>query len=104
MTLENILRFAVSNRNYSCTDMNNAPDAGIGGFPFGENVDDDLVFILFDAEESYTAIEGRFGLVAFGDTMEGLQAAIIERVNEYFGGRYEGNIRIRQFTDTVISV
>jgi len=67
--------------------------------------EEELVFILVDEhQQSKIAVEGRYGIVAVGDSLAELQAAIIDKVQEHFQGKYEGKIRIRQFADTVISM
>lgn len=70
---------------------------------FLENISE-LVFVVCEANGgAFTAIEGNLGLIAMGDSEESLHTAIREQVNTFFKGRFSGIVRVRTFTDTVLS-
>lgn len=71
---------------------------------FLENIEE-LIFVVNEVNEGgFTAIEGNIGLVAMGDTEASLHAAIREEVVKFFRGKFSGIVRVRTFTDTILSI
>lgn len=49
-------------------------------------------------------MESNHGIVVFGGSIAEIQDSILLRVREYFNGEFSGEIRIRRFRDTVITI
>ncbi|MBK1440499.1 hypothetical protein JHJ32_10920 [Parapedobacter sp. ISTM3] len=65
----------------------------------------ELIFVIYRREGGgFTAIEGNFGLVAMGDDELSLKSAVRCQVIEFFKGDFSGTVRLRSFTDTVLTI
>jgi len=63
----------------------------------------ELVFVVMEGVAGgQTAIEGNFGLVAFGENNADLIADIRDKVRQHFNPGFTGQIRLRKFTDILI--
>jgi len=66
---------------------------------------DELIFVVVKGQNNaLTAIEGNIGIVAFGTNIAEIRNAILVKVQEYFNGKFRGEIRIRRFKDIVINI
>lgn len=64
-----------------------------------------LVFVAMEGREGCrVAIEANLGLTGFGADKTDLIADIKDKVRQYFKADFKGQIRLREFTDTVIDV
>ena len=62
----------------------------------------ELIFITMEGlEGGRTAIEANFGLVAFGESKADLISDIKDKVRQHCKASFTGQIRLREFTDTV---
>lgn len=67
--------------------------------------DQELIFVVFDGYEGgYTALEGNVGLMAMANDEQSLNEAIMQAINAHFKGAFEGILRIRRFTDTIVTI
>lgn len=65
----------------------------------------ELIFVVYEAEgNGFTAIEGNIGLVVMGTSEASLRDAIREQVATFFKGKFSGIVRVRTFTDTILSI
>lgn len=64
-----------------------------------------LVFVVMEAQgASMVAIESRYGMVAFADNVADLKKEIVCQVEEHFHGKFQGEVRVRQFVDEIITL
>lgn len=76
-----------------------------GSFVENGELVDELVFVVVDVQDDgKAAIEGRYGIIAFADNFDDLKSEIVDKVQEHFDSQFKGQIRTRQFVDTVINV
>jgi len=62
----------------------------------------ELIFVAMEGREGgLTAIETNFGLVAFGESKADLIADIKDKVRQHCNANFNGQVRLREFTDTV---
>ncbi len=70
------------------------------------NIDElirELIFVEREGREGgKIAIEANLGLVAFGESKAELIADIQDKVRQHFKAGFNGQIRLRKFTDTLI--
>lgn len=71
---------------------------------FWDNIKE-LIFVVYKADDgSLTAIEGNVGLVARGDDEASLESAVRFQVTEFFGEDFACTVRLRSFTDVVLTI
>ena len=65
---------------------------------------EELIFVVYEGyEDGYTAVEGNVGLVAMGKDPESLKDSILAVVDQHFSNSFNGIIRMRTFTDRIIT-
>ncbi|WP_257668782.1 hypothetical protein [Parapedobacter tibetensis] len=65
----------------------------------------ELLFVVVDNHKGLmSAVEGNYGIVAFGENMEDLKNVIVLKVRQFFNGHFKGIIRIRQFSDHIVRI
>ncbi|MFC7524631.1 hypothetical protein ACFQRK_11775 [Parapedobacter sp. GCM10030251] len=65
----------------------------------------ELIFVVYKTDDGgLTAIEGNVGLIARGDDEASLESDVRFQVAEFFGKDFTCTVRLRWFTDVVLTI
>ncbi len=66
---------------------------------------DELIFVVLEHDDGgKVAFESNYQLVVFGSMIDELTNNILAEVENYFKGKFNGGIRIREFKDTIVKM